>query len=380
METLKRDWDSKLTLRDVLVTISCLLIQPNPDSALNAEAGALIQEDYDAFSRRAKLMTSIHANIPKALQVAVQEAQERGQEQSTAGEESMMDRDAADPDPPMKRRRITARERGTIASRRSEGSPSGGVGRRRQQPAPSQPFVVQTGNDDVFGSLRPPQPQITLVEDEDDSSMIDVNQENDESKSPTKASTPKIATPRRPQGIAIPLGELTMDEELSESNEDDDMEPEYPPSPRKSPAKQKLPQMNGVFAESSRDATRRAPNITPPSNFFANPLAENSPFVTAHVVSAEPFSASPRKARARPQTPSSSRPPLFPSIFTPRNNAANTGVFKPKSPSASEKKRAAAKRKFEMDAKLWELCGRDIQRWNRGDFDTQPFEMKAKRW
>lgn len=41
VETLKRDWSSTLKLRDVLVTISCLLIQPNPASALNEEASTL---------------------------------------------------------------------------------------------------------------------------------------------------------------------------------------------------------------------------------------------------------------------------------------------------------------------------------------------------
>ncbi|KAF2088829.1 UBC-like protein, partial [Saccharata proteae CBS 121410] len=72
VDTLKRDWQTKLTLKDVLVTISCLLIQPNPASALNAEAGALLQEDWDAFCRRAKLMTGIHAQVPKDLKDKVQ--------------------------------------------------------------------------------------------------------------------------------------------------------------------------------------------------------------------------------------------------------------------------------------------------------------------
>ncbi|EXJ68187.1 ubiquitin-conjugating enzyme E2 S [Cladophialophora psammophila CBS 110553] len=80
LETLKRDWDPKLTLKDILVTISCLLIQPNPDSALNAAAGALIQESYDSFSTQAQLMTRIHAPIPKHLSDAVQEAKRRGEE------------------------------------------------------------------------------------------------------------------------------------------------------------------------------------------------------------------------------------------------------------------------------------------------------------
>ncbi|TKA37195.1 hypothetical protein B0A49_13458, partial [Cryomyces minteri] len=81
VETLKRDWDAKLTLRDVLVTVSCLLIQPNPASALNAEAGALLQEDYESFARRARLMTGIHAGVPKSLQGVVAEARNRGEEQ-----------------------------------------------------------------------------------------------------------------------------------------------------------------------------------------------------------------------------------------------------------------------------------------------------------
>lgn len=81
LETLKRDWDPKLTLKDILVTISCLLIQPNPDSALNSAAGALIQEDYEAFATQAKLMTSIHAPIPTHLRTAVEKAKRRGEDE-----------------------------------------------------------------------------------------------------------------------------------------------------------------------------------------------------------------------------------------------------------------------------------------------------------
>ncbi|EXJ77596.1 hypothetical protein A1O3_09823 [Capronia epimyces CBS 606.96] len=87
LETLKRDWDPKLTLKDILVTISCLLIQPNPDSALNAAAGALIQEDYEAFSTQAKLMASIHAPIPRHLMRAVQQAKRRGEEDEDEDED-----------------------------------------------------------------------------------------------------------------------------------------------------------------------------------------------------------------------------------------------------------------------------------------------------
>jgi ubiquitin-conjugating enzyme E2 S len=80
VETLKRDWSSTLKLRDVLVTISCLLIQPNPASALNEEAGKLASEDWAGFCRRAKLMTEIHAAVPSHLAKEVSEAQMRGEE------------------------------------------------------------------------------------------------------------------------------------------------------------------------------------------------------------------------------------------------------------------------------------------------------------
>lgn len=95
LETLKRDWESKLTLKDILVTISCLLINPNPDSALNSEAGSLLQEDYDAFARKAKLMTSIHAPIPTALKNAVMEAKRRGEDEGVVLQSEKEEKPAA---------------------------------------------------------------------------------------------------------------------------------------------------------------------------------------------------------------------------------------------------------------------------------------------
>jgi len=80
VETLKRDWSSTLKLRDVLVTISCLLIQPNPASALNEAAGKLAVEDWDGYCRRAKLMTDIHAAVPRDIEKDVREAQMRGED------------------------------------------------------------------------------------------------------------------------------------------------------------------------------------------------------------------------------------------------------------------------------------------------------------
>ena len=42
-------------------TIKCLLIYPNPESALNEEAGRLLLEHYNDYSSRARMMTTIHA-------------------------------------------------------------------------------------------------------------------------------------------------------------------------------------------------------------------------------------------------------------------------------------------------------------------------------
>ncbi|CAH8444911.1 unnamed protein product [Dicrocoelium dendriticum] len=61
VDTLKRDWKSDLGLRHVFLVIRCLLIDPNPESALNEEAGRLFQEDYAEYVVQARLFTDIHA-------------------------------------------------------------------------------------------------------------------------------------------------------------------------------------------------------------------------------------------------------------------------------------------------------------------------------
>jgi hypothetical protein len=43
-------------------------------------------------------------------------------------------------------------------------------------------------------------------------------------------------------------------------------------------------------------------------------------------------------------------------------------------PSSAEKRRM-------RDKRLWDLCGGDVRRWNRGDFGAEEgFAMKAARW
>jgi len=65
VNTLKSDWKSSLGLDHVLLTIRCLLINPNAESALNEEAGKLLLDDFLEFSSRARLMTSIYAQSSK---------------------------------------------------------------------------------------------------------------------------------------------------------------------------------------------------------------------------------------------------------------------------------------------------------------------------
>ena len=58
---MKKEWKKELGITHVLVTVKCLLIFPNAESALNEEAGRLLLEDYDAYCQHAKLITSIHS-------------------------------------------------------------------------------------------------------------------------------------------------------------------------------------------------------------------------------------------------------------------------------------------------------------------------------
>lgn len=78
VNTLKKDWKPDLGIGQLLLvflisgvanvqTIKCLLIYPNPESALNEEAGKLLLENYDAYAKHATLMTSIHAKKAPAV-------------------------------------------------------------------------------------------------------------------------------------------------------------------------------------------------------------------------------------------------------------------------------------------------------------------------
>jgi ubiquitin-conjugating enzyme E2 S len=51
--------------------IKCLLIEPNAESALNEEAGKLLLEDYEAYAKHARLLTSIHAKPVESVLVNI---------------------------------------------------------------------------------------------------------------------------------------------------------------------------------------------------------------------------------------------------------------------------------------------------------------------
>lgn len=68
VNTLKKDWKCDYGVKHILLTIKCLLIVPNPESALNEEAGKLLLEHYDEYCTRARLFTEIHARpTPKCM-------------------------------------------------------------------------------------------------------------------------------------------------------------------------------------------------------------------------------------------------------------------------------------------------------------------------
>eukprot|EP01104_Vermistella_antarctica_P018021 TRINITY_DN654_c1_g1_i1.p1 TRINITY_DN654_c1_g1~~TRINITY_DN654_c1_g1_i1.p1 ORF type:complete len:246 (+),score=65.85 TRINITY_DN654_c1_g1_i1:48-740(+) len=61
VNTLKRDWKESHGIEHILLTVKCLLIVPNAESALNEEAGRMLLEEYDDYAQRARLWTKIHA-------------------------------------------------------------------------------------------------------------------------------------------------------------------------------------------------------------------------------------------------------------------------------------------------------------------------------
>ncbi|KAE8149300.1 ubiquitin-conjugating enzyme/RWD-like protein [Aspergillus avenaceus] len=194
VDTLKRDWKSTLTLKDVLITISCLLIYPNPDSALNSTAGALLQENYDAFARQAKLMTSIHAPVPSDLKTAVAEAKTKGEDAGTTVPEQEEPRMLRSRKGPKAQQSVTMKKKQTRKSERSSRSQRS-VSEETRNAAEEQP------DDQTDADLS--------ASDIESESPSNASKENDPSLSPS----PLKFAPPSPRKNALgkrPLSVLTM--------------------------------------------------------------------------------------------------------------------------------------------------------------------------
>ncbi|KAI9763991.1 MAG: hypothetical protein M1840_008938 [Geoglossum simile] len=205
VDTLKSGWGEGVTLRDVLVTISCLLINPNPDSALNAVAGQLLQDDYEAFSRQAKLMASIHAPVPKDLKDAVLAAKQRGEDPEMLGREDILE----------ERRAATA----TAGKASSAGTASGVVMKKKEQPRFQESAMASSSSLRITSSgpgLRSFQPKLIThlpqrstqqFQPNDDESSSDEDNEENASKenNPSLSASPvaAIAPPISPRKTSV---------------------------------------------------------------------------------------------------------------------------------------------------------------------------------
>lgn len=94
VNALKKDWDPSMGLRHLLTVIRCLLIEPNPESALNEEAGRLLLEDYQEYFKRAKMMTNVYAMGP-LRSVENANAQPTSGDSKTAAEKKAADKKKA---------------------------------------------------------------------------------------------------------------------------------------------------------------------------------------------------------------------------------------------------------------------------------------------
>ena len=180
VDTLKKDWKPSLSLRHVLLVISCLLINPNPDSALNYAAGHLSQQDYEGFEKQARLMTSIHARIPLELKDQVMKARFRGET------EHMMNATGTDKRPKFNRKGASA---SMVIMKKSTGLTS---------------LVFNASKRSATTSSEHPRGHTNFKEIHQDTEDSESDsKENDPSQSPSI-----VMPPRRPGFAKRPLSDL----------------------------------------------------------------------------------------------------------------------------------------------------------------------------
>jgi ubiquitin-conjugating enzyme E2 S len=89
VNTLKKDWKPELGIKHILLTVKCLLIVPNPESALNEEAGKLLLEDYEEYFSRAKLYTEVHARNSASSKSSQYDSGQTSSSTSTSSNQSV---------------------------------------------------------------------------------------------------------------------------------------------------------------------------------------------------------------------------------------------------------------------------------------------------
>lgn len=90
VDALKQGWEPSLGLRHILVVIRCLLVEPNPESALNPKAGGLLVHNcHEEYEKQARMMTSVYAKrpvgVPRHRSSAVDELKEAPLRKSEVG-------------------------------------------------------------------------------------------------------------------------------------------------------------------------------------------------------------------------------------------------------------------------------------------------------
>lgn len=95
VNTLKKDWKPELGIRHVLLTVKCLLIHPNPESALNEEAGKLLLEKYEDYCKHAALMSSVHGKKLQWDEIVKSTCLENQDEKQTEDSEKAKENDAS---------------------------------------------------------------------------------------------------------------------------------------------------------------------------------------------------------------------------------------------------------------------------------------------
>jgi ubiquitin-conjugating enzyme E2 D/E len=66
VDILKNNWSSAFTVSKVMLSISSLLTDPNPDSALNIESAQLYKSDRNAYNKEVKKWVKLYAS-PESL-------------------------------------------------------------------------------------------------------------------------------------------------------------------------------------------------------------------------------------------------------------------------------------------------------------------------